>query len=435
MTPALQGAVERIVASGDQITSRSGGPPVAGWVRTPDGNPAKEAKVFMLGHYRRLSIRNCEQVLHADCTAGKTDRAGRYSFPTSPEIEWDLVLVHPSGYLVVDGKARREATGLRLRPWGTVEGVCRIGGAPVEGASMRAETSLRDFMMETPCISHTIEAKTDGDGRFAFARVPPGKLKVGAVRSYGMHHTGSSHSRKIVVASGKTTAVQIGGDGRPVVGRAAVPPGTKVAGHWQRSYRSLHARAGVPVERPAPPPIQRWREEARQEAMRGVPTDGMSKETQEMLTSLAAVENGERKELLVGLYVVARMAERVAAWQATPEQKAYRETYARYEEACRKARDVLEHSSFAVAVDGQGRFRIEDVPAGDYELKIVWYGSERQRSSLGMAVTDYDTLCTLQHTFTVPPIPGGKSDEPLDLGTLAVALASASQPGAVRNGQ
>jgi hypothetical protein len=52
-----------------------------------------------------------------------------------------------------------------------------------------------------------------------------------------------------------------------------------------------------------------------------------------------------------------------------------------------------------------GTFRIEDVPPGTYELKL------RRPGTL-------DYAGTIRVTF--PDIPGGRSDRPLDLGTLTV---------------
>jgi peroxiredoxin len=88
------------------------------------------------------------------------------------------------------------------------------------------------------------------------------------------------------------------------------------------------------------------------------------------------------------------------AWSESPEGKARR----------------LASRNYSVKIEGDGRFRIDDVPAGTYDLTI----------SVQRPLPDnrkgYDVLGTLRHTFTVPEMPGGRSDEMLDLGTLELKI-------------
>jgi hypothetical protein len=69
--------------------------------------------------------------------------------------------------------------------------------------------------------------------------------------------------------------------------------------------------------------------------------------------------------------------------------------------------------SFDTNVRPDGRFRIEDVPAGKYRLQA--YLNEPGRGVPGICgpgVGSFDT------EITVPEMPGGRSDEPIDLGTI-----------------
>jgi peroxiredoxin len=77
-----------------------------------------------------------------------------------------------------------------------------------------------------------------------------------------------------------------------------------------------------------------------------------------------------------------------AAWERSPAGKLYNQ------EKC--------NLNFNVAADGA--FIVPDVPAGEYRLTIS--GSSNARTSRG------------DISFTVPEMPGGRSDEPLDVGEI-----------------
>jgi len=69
---------------------------------------------------------------------------------------------------------------------------------------------------------------------------------------------------------------------------------------------------------------------------------------------------------------------------------------------------------FASKIDKDGRFRVEDVPPGQYKLmsKVARPGVNGPGPEIGKATV----------TVTVPEVPGGRSNEPLDLGTITAHL-------------
>jgi len=75
-------------------------------------------------------------------------------------------------------------------------------------------------------------------------------------------------------------------------------------------------------------------------------------------------------------------------------------------------------SAFKLGTDGT--FRAENIPAGDYCLYLLAYGIP-----MNPAAGRGERLGSLTHPFTVPDLPGGRSDEPLDLGTLELPVAGA----------
>ncbi len=68
-------------------------------------------------------------------------------------------------------------------------------------------------------------------------------------------------------------------------------------------------------------------------------------------------------------------------------------------------------------LDKDGRFRIEDVPPGRYQLRVRVFGvggtgRGARRIEVGQA----------RMNVAVPEVPGGRSNEPIDLGTIKASL-------------
>ncbi len=75
----------------------------------------------------------------------------------------------------------------------------------------------------------------------------------------------------------------------------------------------------------------------------------------------------------------------------------------------------LARRSYSVVLNKDGSFRVEDVEAGIYDL--IFVVNEPSRDPRGFAVSQA-TLGTARRNVTVPAMPGGRSDVPLDLGTI-----------------
>jgi peroxiredoxin len=91
--------------------------------------------------------------------------------------------------------------------------------------------------------------------------------------------------------------------------------------------------------------------------------------------------------------------EEIQAWSNSPEVKKAREN----------------HRSYGVEMNADGTFRMDNVAPGEYTLTVNLREPGRDQFSGRM-------LGSLQHDVVVPEIPGGVSDEPLDLGALAIQL-------------
>jgi protocatechuate 3,4-dioxygenase beta subunit len=72
---------------------------------------------------------------------------------------------------------------------------------------------------------------------------------------------------------------------------------------------------------------------------------------------------------------------------------------------------------FAAHPDKDGRFRIEDVPAGQYELELAVNGPPDPRF-----VGPGSEIGRVKMSVSVPEVPGGRSNDPFDLGTITARL-------------
>jgi len=79
-----------------------------------------------------------------------------------------------------------------------------------------------------------------------------------------------------------------------------------------------------------------------------------------------------------------------------------------------------------VAIERDGRFRAEDVPPGRYVLKV---NVHRKRSRRPLSLRQAEEVGTARHRFRVDRIPGGRSDELLDLGDIPLHVRKQLVPG------
>ncbi len=204
------------------------------------------------------------------------------------------------------------------------------------------------------------QARTDGSGRFVMQRVAPGRITV--YRRIPLEDNRGwmpSHSVSLDVKPGETVQLEIGGTGRPVVGRLAIPDGVKLS-----QFAVGHAFGSLSPVLPDLP----------------APDDYL-------------VFDSER-----------RLAWR-EAFARTPEGRSYIEDSER---------------SYAVDLRPDGTFRVEDVPPGRYILKVPFEGVSRSSREGHQAFAHSEVI--------VAEIPGGRSDEPLDIGAVPLEVFPFHEP-------
>jgi beta-lactamase regulating signal transducer with metallopeptidase domain len=279
--------------------------------------PASGARVALGVAGAQINIKNGDiDDISTFCARVETDASGRFHFP-APDKDFQLVIVHPSGFAHISSTPEWDSTRtIALEPWSRVEGTFRIGKTPAANVPITLYVArLHSYGKDLTSISTDHEATTGPDGRFFFERVIPGIGSIGRCIILTLDQGSSMWTTSGRIAAefpaGKTVHLDLGGTGRPVIGRLRPPEGFPGRVRWNLAL--------------------------------------------------------------------------VTATADAPEPR-------------------TESSDFKAGVDGDGRFRIDDVPAGSYSLRVEFERGE---------------AAGLQNLrFKVPPPEGEVAAQPVDLGML-----------------
>ena len=338
------------------------GEEVTGVVRGLDGSAVDGAQVMMATPSNSLQLDNGQVPAWAlrDVAMVFSRSDGSFRFPPLRE-SFLLLAIHDSGYALVTDEELKTNSVMRLQPWAAVEGVVKAGTKPAAKQAVGLSRATRDgYDPKMPQVSAYYHVEADENGRFRFERVMAGEAWVSKNIKINDRSTAYSHSTKIVVEAGKTVEVTVGGYGQPVTGRIEIPPDLK-KGSWMIGQANLMVNV-------KPPKIDVPKE-----------VEKMAPEEQ-----LAWYEK----------------------WKKSPEGKAFLEEQQKF---------VEQRKLYAIRVESDGRFRVDDVPAGAYVLNITLTEPPNARQAWPA-----DEIAVARHEFTLPDIEGGVSDVPFDLASLPV---------------
>jgi hypothetical protein len=321
-------------------------------VLKPNGEPALEAVAYLARPGSQIMLENG----HIDegstyATKLALDEAGKMSF-MELDGPFQIIVVDDSGYANVRSSEGPVPAEIKLLSWAKIKGVFMVG--PNIGANTPLDLSTDIERDGSSNISVSYNLSTDEQGRFEGDRIFPGKADIGK-RIIRMVNTGatevtSSIRQRLELKSGETTEVQIGGTGQLVVGQLLPVEGASEEPNWR--FASVHVSAGKSVKSPEMPELATQEER--------------TKWWQEWIKT-----NGGKE------------------WQKQSQEH-------------QKIRDASPY--FNASVHSDGKFRIDDMPAGDYELSVF--------------PDEHITGMVRRHQFTVPPTEGERSDEPFDLGQI-----------------
>jgi thiol-disulfide isomerase/thioredoxin len=345
------------------------GADVKATVLRPDGRPAADATAVLALGGQTAYIINCRDINGQGCQQETTGRDGKLDFvpQTGP---FKIVIFSADGYAETDREALAKSDTVTLQAWGEIAGVLKVGNKPGAGEQMVVLTKDAEYDAAQPRVFHQIDTKTDVNGKFVFDRVPPGDGVTVArevmQRTIGGGALGNfTATQKLDMAAGESVQVSLGGMGREVIGHVIIPTELASQENWGFGYsREIRSKSVMPQ-------------------FPGMPD---------------AVRNGtleERRKWEVDFYKSDAGKAFVAA-----EQKA--------QEAIR---------TYPLQISQDGVFHADDVAAGTYTLTVD-IATKTGASTCGPG----DTIATGTAEFTVPDMPGGRSDVPLEIPAVPMQM-------------
>jgi hypothetical protein len=289
-----------------------------GTVHSPDGTPLSDADVVIATHWLRITNGKLESRSSEHNRILHTGVDGRFRFQ-APADPYVVLVLHERGYARVAQSEFTASPIITVSPWGRIEGILKIGSEPGSGKRVAFMPDAHREPQQ-PRIWYEYGIQTNEKGHFTFDKVLPDKGVV--ARLLPIHGRGArvSHSIPVEVTSGRTARVEIGGTGRPIIGKVVVPDIIKDQFDWQQIDQRI---------------------------------------------------------------------------QIVSPNNPYR--------------------ALALEIDENGSFRMEDVPAGEYDVTINAY-----RPSPDAPTFLGERIGVLSIPLKISPMPGGRSDEPLNLGALEI---------------
>ena len=208
-------------------------------VLTPDGRPAAQAKVAIGIAGSQINFKNGDiDDSSTFAERHETDDAGHLHFPPQDGPFW-LVITHPSGFVLFKPTPESNRRIINLDPWSRVEGTFRVAGRPQANVKIWLSTNPIGnnlFGPNVPRLFTDYQVTTGPDGRFVFERVIPGRGRIGRsillTVSDGATELTSSGMVAASYPSGKTVQIDLGGAGRPVIGKLRRTEGPKKTVPW-----------------------------------------------------------------------------------------------------------------------------------------------------------------------------------------------------------
>ena len=228
---------------------------IAATIRTASGEPAAGAKIALGLAGSQISIKNGD-IDDQSTYATRLETGANGLFRLSARDEpFQLVIMHPEGFAYLKSSDGPIPEELKLTAWARVEGTLRIGQTPTtDVVLLLGSQGIDSHGKDVPNISGRHQTTTGAAGRYFFDRVFPGRARIGREVELKIGSTrfvsSSSHEVTVELAAGKTSELNLGGNGRSVTGQLAAPVAAAEPIHWSFGQVTLSADLREP---PLPP--------------------------------------------------------------------------------------------------------------------------------------------------------------------------------------
>jgi hypothetical protein len=191
---------------------------VGGTVVSASGKPVDGAEVIVATRAKHawpnLSPEERDEPRQGAATA-LTDKSGRFTLPL-PDGAALLSVNHPTaGYAELRPETLATASEpIKLEPWCKVEGTVKIGAKPAP-AGTKVSIGVFGAVANAARVNYACDTATDGQGHYVLDHVPAGVHQIRVKAS----KTGSTLEQYVYAEPGKTVRFDVGGRGRPVVGK------------------------------------------------------------------------------------------------------------------------------------------------------------------------------------------------------------------------
>jgi hypothetical protein len=331
-----------------------------GQVLLPNGEPAVGAEVALSRMDRPPILGERRLLFKEQCINRVADASGSFHFDPVHDAKL-IVAVHQQGYAERDVDQLARAPIIRLQSWGRIEGVLRSAGGTLPNKRVCVRKRFwNPWTLSIDLYSEPCSVTTDDNGRFVFESVPPGDHAL----SHSVVGRVFEVLATIQVRPGETTAMEVGGNGRTLLGQIVVP-GREPGFDFSHSGGELDRRQARPIDLPR---TVRRRD----------------------FSSDEAFQQAERDE---GVKLT-------AYWQSGDGLNAWRE-----------------HRTYAVWFDADGALHADDVPAGNYELKVILRGPDQQ---IGVNFVPGRVVGFYSASITVPEKNDDDESEAANLGTVTL---------------
>lgn len=274
-----------------------------GTVLNIDGKPLPDTLVYLATPGHSFGVYSLRQQRLPNAVTGAD---GGFVMP------WDgtqgmLVVRTDDGFASIRTKDFAKSHKIELRKWGSIDGVLKLGDKPLGGHDLQLSNWPSGEDPLSLCVIHEIHFKSEADGTFSIPKVAPGDVWISKINSDKYYHI--SQMVYLDVQPAKAYHIQVGGHGRPVIGKAVAQ--TPLVWKPDRTHMySLDLRRSDVSGQPLPPEWFKMTED----------------------------QQREYKE----------------KWSRTPEGLLYKQ-------------NML---PWAFEMNEDGTFRLDDIPAGKYTLSI-----------------------------------------------------------------